>query len=477
MKKILSLLIIFLPLLSISQNKKPLDFSVYDSWNSINSYSISDDGKHIYYEIKPYLGNGKLVVYNLNEKNKKIFPRGYNAKISPNSNYIAFKIKHQYDTVRQLKLDKVEKSDLPKDSLCIYNFSGKIVKFENLKSFSVPKEKSNWIEFSLEPKKDTSEAAKKKKTFDKYAPKTAEQHFYNPITQEKFIFDDVCEVSVSRNGKLFAFVKLKNDSLLRSTLYVFDPQKKGLDSIVFDGLISKLKVDNKGRKVAFLFSSDSIKEKRYALYLYDVKNRKKIKIVDTLSSELPNKWTASINGKIYFSRDDKRLFFGSALRPLPEPKDTLLDNEKVYVDIWSWTDEKLQPQQLANKNRELKRTYLSEYIISEKKLILLANENLKYVELDLKATNDYFLASNPQPYLRESSWNASFASDYYRINASTGEKMLVLKKGKYVSLSPDGNFLLYYHGADSCWYIKNLNTNITKDVTTKLKVPFYDEEN
>ena len=477
MKKILSLFIVFLPLLSISQNKKPLNFSVYDSWNSINSYSISNDGKLFFYEIKPYIGDSKLVIYDVNKKNKKIFPRGNKAVISPNGNYIAFKIKPQYADVRQLKLDKVKKNELPKDSLCIYTFSGKIVKFKNLKSFTIPKEKSDWMEFSIEKEKDTSKTAKKKIVFDENAPKTAEQHLYNPLTQVEYIFQDVSETSISRNGKLFAFVKLKNDSLLQSTLFVFDPQKKGLDSIVYDGLITKVKVDNKGRKVAFLFSSDTIKEKRFALYLYDVKSGKELKIADTLSSELPNKWTASINGKIFFSRDDKRLFFGSALRPLPEPKDTLLNDEKIYVDVWSWTDVRLQPQQIANKNQDLKRTYLTEYIISDKKLFLLADKTVRYVDLDLKATNDYFLGSNPQPYLRESSWNASFASDYYRINASTGEKKLVLKKGKYVSLSPDGNNLLYYQATDSCWYIKNLSSNITKDVTTKLKVPFYDEQN
>ncbi len=479
MRRLVLFVIILLPSLLFSQKaKKPLDFSVYNSWNYINTYSISKDGHYVCYEIKPYKGDSRFVVYDVNNKKKIFFHRGSQAQISPNSNFVAFRVSPQYKTVRQMKMQKVKENKLPKDSLYIYTFAGKINKYANLKSFQIAKEQSDWLSFILSMPKDTSKNEGKEKIFDRTAPKVGELHIFNPLTQEKFIYKNITESDLSRNGRIFAFVKLQNDSLQKSTLYIFDSKKRKLNkALSFAGLITKIKVDNQGKYVAFLYSKDTIKQKIYSIYLYNISNRKNIKIADTLSPQLPKLWTASVNGKIFFSRDDKRLFFGSALRPLPAPKDTLLESEKVKVDIWSWTDKLLQPQQIAEKKQELKRTYLTEYLINEKKLYLLADTLIRKVELDSKAENNYFLGRNYIPYERESSWDASFASDIYRINAETGEKKLILKKANEVSLSPNGNFLLYYRAVDSCWFIKNIKTGFSTDVTKKLKFAFYDEEN
>ncbi|MEA2105814.1 MAG: hypothetical protein U9P82_03730, partial [Bacteroidota bacterium] len=53
------------------EEKKPLDFSVYDNWKYIENKGISDDGKWIFYESNPYYGDGKTVVYNNQTEQKK----------------------------------------------------------------------------------------------------------------------------------------------------------------------------------------------------------------------------------------------------------------------------------------------------------------------------------------------------------------------------------------------------------------------
>ena len=55
------------------------------------------------------------------------------------------------------------------------------------------------------------------------------------------------------------------------------------------------------------------------------------------------------------------MFFGTAKKPVKEPEDTLLDEEKYKLDIWSWDDDFLQPMQKKQLDQEKKRTYQAVY--------------------------------------------------------------------------------------------------------------------
>ena len=79
-----------------SIGKKEVDFTVYDSWNSLDKPIISNNGKWISYEINPYKGDGKLIVINPNRIDQKIFERGSSAVFSAQSKFIAFKIKSPF---------------------------------------------------------------------------------------------------------------------------------------------------------------------------------------------------------------------------------------------------------------------------------------------------------------------------------------------------------------------------------------------
>ncbi len=52
MKKYLFLFLCIISLSALAQ-KKPLDHSVYDGWQSIAERSISNDGKYVVYAINP----------------------------------------------------------------------------------------------------------------------------------------------------------------------------------------------------------------------------------------------------------------------------------------------------------------------------------------------------------------------------------------------------------------------------------------
>ena len=52
-----------------SAQKKPLDHDVYDSWESVSSLKLTDDGRIVAYQIRPQQGDSRLVFRNLENGN------------------------------------------------------------------------------------------------------------------------------------------------------------------------------------------------------------------------------------------------------------------------------------------------------------------------------------------------------------------------------------------------------------------------
>ena len=93
MRKALWISIILFLLQDVYAQKKPLDHTVYDSWQHIGERMISNDGKWVVYTIDPQQGDNELVIQSSDAKFKKAIPRGYSAAISEDSRFVVFKIK------------------------------------------------------------------------------------------------------------------------------------------------------------------------------------------------------------------------------------------------------------------------------------------------------------------------------------------------------------------------------------------------
>ena len=62
MKRIASLVFLLFTFYFSMAQKKPLDHSVYDSWQHIGERMISNDGKWVVYTIDPQEGDNELVI-------------------------------------------------------------------------------------------------------------------------------------------------------------------------------------------------------------------------------------------------------------------------------------------------------------------------------------------------------------------------------------------------------------------------------
>src|SRR3954451_23569145 len=173
MKTLLSVLIFSFPLMVFAQGKKPLDHSVYDSWQSIGEKVISNNGEYVAYTVTPQEGDGKLVIQKTNGDIIAEISRGYNASISEDDKFVVFKIKPLFKETREAKIKKKKAEEMPKDSLGIMSVedASKNKLYARVKSYKLPEEAAGWAAFLYEKPedkkaKDSIATALKKTTTD-----------------------------------------------------------------------------------------------------------------------------------------------------------------------------------------------------------------------------------------------------------------------------------------------------------------------
>lgn len=471
---------------TFAQDKKPLDHQDYDHWHDLRSPMVSMEGNFVSYEINPQEGDGTLWLYETGTEEYYSFQRGYKAVFSPSEDFLAFRIKAEYDSIRAAKLDGVKKDKLPKDTLGIYLIgSDSLIKHPGLSSYKLPEEGSSWLAWLAEPDQkkqdsissDTSasvEKPKKKKT--KKKEKTL--HVFEPGEAGQSAFENVEEYEFSKHGRLLSFLQTRSDSI--DSVFIHTMIYPGIQSrVIFSGpgKAVKLAIDEQGMQVAWLYSADTGKLKVYEAKLFDIKSGKLITAVDTNSNGMPAGWGPSENGRLFFSENGRRLFFGTA--PLPEPKaeDTLTEEEKVSVDIWNWKDDRLQPMQLKQKDKDLKRSYTAVYHIPKGTMVQLADEEVMNMSMDRKNNGKYAMGISRKPYYREMSWDADGYLDAYLVDLMSGERKLILKKSlSRPYLSPLGRYVAYYDALDSCWNTYHIKNGSYVKLTNDLDVSFSRED-
>jgi len=476
--------------MSTQAQKIALSIDDFANWKRIEKRQISPNGKFIIYELNAQKGDGNLVIYNVNTNENDSIPLGYEAIFSPNSDFIAFKLKPAADTVRKAKLAELKKDKMPKDTLAVVNLvTKKITKYPDIESFKMSEKNNSWLAMLIkhkEPKEainvgDTNQITDTIKIEKKAKKKNKDSKdliLLDPINNNQYTFSRVEDYVVAKKGNTIALISKLSDSTEMKGIITFNTQNSHIDTLFQDSLtFKKITLSEIGDQLAFLASADTIDEKVFSLY-YASLNKPEFKIIaDTLTPNLPNQWSPSEKGSIYFSENGLKLFFGTAIKPVHEPNDSILDEDKPKIDVWSWTDIDLQPMQLLNREKEKKRTYLTIYHTKENKVVQLADSLIENIRLVNKKNGEWALGYTNKPYRRASSWNGRWLNDYYLINTKTGNKQLVLKGKSEAHLSPSGKYIVWYEQNDSTFYAQNNKTGKTITLNKNLPVIFCDELN
>lgn len=475
--------------------KKPLDHSVYDRWESIGAKGISNDGKWILYSVTPQQGDAVLNIYHTATKKTLQINRVTDADFTEDSRYAAFLIKPFYQETRKAKIKKKKADELPQDSLGITDLATATTrKFADVKSYKLPEKASHVIAFQLANKKasakkdtgataagNTESAAKDSAVSGRKSP-GSDLVILKLRTNISQTFKYVTDYQISKDGAFVAFICSENKKeKAKAGTFLYNTSTGILKTLSTGlGTYKNLTFDESGKQLAFTAEKDPAKApyKFYKLFYYTAAKDSAIIIADKNTRGIPDKWSISGDGKILFSKNGQKLFFG--LAPVAASKDTsIVDFEVAKVDIWNYKDDYLMPSQLKNLDKELKRSYTA-VIYPQKPLsvIPLCDETMPEIQLGDEGNAEYALAVTDFGNRVEAQWNASTLNDAYLISTVNGKKLQILQRSRgMASLSPGGNYVSWYDESDRAWNCYNIKEGKKLNLSKNLSVNFYDEDN
>ncbi|HEY0676735.1 MAG TPA: prolyl oligopeptidase family serine peptidase [Chitinophagaceae bacterium] len=532
--KIFLLFSILAPFVGSSQ-KKPLDHSVYDSWQNVGERAISNDGRYIVYSINPQEGDGMLVIQSVDKVFKREIPRGYNATISEDSRYVVCRVRPFFKDTRDARIKKKRPDEMPMDSLVILNLStDSITRVARVKGYKMPEKGSGWVAYHLnkalpDPQKPRQQpdsitqinnltrmvdslqkiadslrakvadvktkgmsvlqAAKseERKPASKPTPQDPVEEgtdmvLRNLTTGSEKKFKLVTDYIFSEKGNAFLVeTSRKNgDTNSVAALVWVDPSSGKSDTIMkrFNDAKS-FSFDREGSQLAFVAERDSVAKalrKFYKLWYYTPGTDSARLRVDINTAGIAKGFTVNDFANIQFSKDGNKLFFAvSPIRPVRDT--TLVDFETARLDIWHYNDDYLQPQQLRQTEQELRRGFMAVMGKNSDKVVQLGNDSTENITIIDEGNADYVLGTTTSKNRVALQWQGFVLQSAYIISTNDGSRKPVTKniRGMFTA-SPSGKYVAWYDWRKKQWFAYNIEAGTIASVSKNIKVPVWDED-
>ncbi|MBB5437357.1 dipeptidyl aminopeptidase/acylaminoacyl peptidase [Pedobacter sp. AK017] len=484
MYRFLSITLLLFSSLTYAQ-KKPINHTVYDNWESVGAKQLSNNGIWAAYSVLKQEGDGTLYLNNLLSNTRLNVSRGTNLQFSTDSKYAALVVKPMFKDVRESKIKKKKPDELTKDSLCLVNLTNQAIdKVPRVKSYKMPEKGASLVAYLLEKPIDTSKKAKPDAPESKTKQEGTDLVLKNLPTGTTRTFKYVSDYSFNKTGKqlVFACTGSKKDKLAEEGVFLLNTEKGSVKTLVKGkGNFKNFIFNEEGEYLVFLGERSPEKKeiKDFNIYYNSPSLDTAQILVDNEVTGMPAKWAVSGDGKLGFSKDGNKLYFGIA--PVKKPKDTtLVDFENAKLDIWGYKDDYLQPMQLKNMENELKRSYLTvmEIFNSNPKIVPLADIKLPEVMPVAEGNANFALAFTDYGNRIQSQWTGSSIRDYYLVDTKTGSrKKIISDLSGYAIASPAGKYVLYFDKKTANWYTYNVLTAKITHLNNGLNIKFVNEEN
>lgn len=484
MKKLITVLLAFTSI-SIFAQKKVLDHADFEIWNTIENQTIAPDGNYIMFSIEKGETDNHLKIKDAKAKTIFEYPRAKKGQFTYDSNFALFTITAWNDSIIALKRKKVKKDKMPKDSLGIYAINERTIsKIANVKSYQIPTKWSGYLAYTLEAikkekKKEKDTASSKKKVKVKKVNKENGHHLvlHNLLTKQQDTFKYVTNYLFAEKGKRLAFSTTGDDKKMKAGVYVLNLESDELTH-VYDAKKAKyyqLNFSETGKNLGFVVDNDTtkIQIRPSELYVWQEGKNRAEKLAD--KNTAPKGYRVSSDGVISFSKDETKLFFGLAKPPVVKDT-TLIDEEIVNVEVWTYDEPRLYTVQELQIKNDQKKSYQTVIHLNNNKLVQIATSEYPNAEVGNEGNSNFALVSNSSPYMLESQWTGRRASDLAIVNINTGETNKALTKvNAFSRLSPNGKYAYGYNAVDSTWFTYKISSN-KYTALTKGKT-FYNELN
>ena len=441
MKKYLLLPCILLSV-ALQAQKKPLDHTVFDSWEAVANPVISPSGHVIAYEVNPQEGDGTLTLRITGKKQDRVveIPRGYRLSVLDDDSYAVCLIKPYFAKTRRAKIDKKKADDMPKDSLAVIDLkTGDVRKFPDVKGYKMGEHALQAFAFATA---DTTFIPKKERKKKDIGGPLAVYFFADGSIDT---LRNVTQYAFSKDGGQLALVRQLGKMKMNAGFYGVASREASFqpDTVAWMGLPV---FDQAGSRALFLTAADTLSSgsKHAVLNLWDGTSAR---LLETSLTALPEGWGITENSKPSFSHNGQRIFVG--VQAYVPPKDTtLVPFETPGLDIWKWDADDIPPAYKANQKREDARTFMAEVVngalvpftTSRRDRLYLGNRGDSPVHMLVRIDNPV-----------ETQWN-------YQMSKT------ILVNGRKVnqghtdeeSLSPNAQYAIWWDYADLKWHICNL---------------------
>jgi len=397
-----------------------VDTAAFSDWEQVNTPIVSKNGEYASFVVTNVKTKSSLLVIKAIDRDSEMeWSNSTGVSFTDDSRFALF-IKNP-------------------DSLCVVELSTRIEKYiPNVTSFQIFGEKdAEWLLYRLKG--------------------SSRLHILkNMKTGKECVFTDVREYQIGPSGHCLLLISENNEGI--QSLNVMELPKGNIKLIWKGKLTSKPIFDNKGIQLAFVAENKLV-------WTYKIGMDKALLLFDSQSNDLiPN---LKFDGLSYFSKDGNQLFFrmkeNRALTLQPKL-------EGVNVDIWSYTDAKLQSQQLKELVQKKARAFMSVFDIKNHKIIRLEHENEEMVPgqiiEDLVLVRNKGIGDNEYEW----HWNNEAKETYFLISIQSGARNKISNNSIIKpSLSLSGKYVIYYDGDNRNYFSYETKTGLVRNLTHNIR--------
>lgn len=479
-----------------SAQKRSLDHDDYDRWNRIQDDELSHDGRWLAYVVAPGEGDSDLFVRGVDTGAGITLPLAAGPQFSGDSRWLAATRPPPFSLVDSLRRAEVDDDELPDEGLWILDleqiFAGGdadadrgTTTLDDVRSFRMADEGA-LLAVHLEAPTDDAEGSPD--AADETDEDDAEERdrgrvgtpllLKNLTAGSEWRFDAVTSYTFTDDGRHLFLTHTSDDGATDGVVRVDTESGDAVEVATGPGRYERLAVQPDGHRAVFLTDRDASDADAGTMAVYVVDEAGSARrVADAASPGFRDGWRISGDLTPSLSPSGARVFFGARMPGIevdPELED-LLDDEKVELDVWSWTDDRLQPMQLLQADDDTTRAYLSLVPFEGGTVVSLATPDVPSVRLVDDGDGGVALGWSDLPYRTLVSWDARY-SDAYVIDLADGSRRMVGEKVRgSARISPAGRWVYWWDGAREGWFARSTSGGAEVALTAGLPVAVHNE--
>jgi hypothetical protein len=479
----------------VSAQKPSLDHDDYDRWNRIQGDRLSNDGRWLAFTLVPGDGDPVLQVRGTDGGASMTVQRASGPRFSADSRWVVATVPPAHTVIDSMRRAEVDRDDLPGDSLILVDlegFSGSgfdaeaaTTRMGEIHSFGLSEEGAFLAIHLPAPNDEGSEPDRDDTPGDDEEEEARDRgRVGTPLllrdlsSGREFRFKEVSSFAFTDDGSHLFLTRTTADGDGDGVVRIATGSGEAIDVVSGPGRYARLSVQPDGHRAVFLTDRDAADEDAGTMAVYVADDARAGRVVAQASTPgMPSGWGVSSEESPSLSPSGTRVFFGARMPSIPvDPElEDQLDDEVVRVDVWSWTDDRLQPMQLLQLEADTGRAYLSLVPFEGGTVVPLATPDVPSVRLVEDGDGDVALGSSDLPYRTLVSWDARY-SDAYVVDLAGGRATMVGEKLRGTArISPEGRWVYWWDGDRRGWFARSSAGGDEFSLTAGVPHPVHNE--